>query len=174
MSPAPSSLPSPCADCDTNPGRREFLREIAGIAAGVAGALGIGTVRAAALSVDFTSGLSALGEEVTFPIPTQDGVTVDKAREVILVRYEQSVYAFALSCPHQQTPLRWHEADHVFQCPKHKSTFKPDGGFVEGRATRDMDRYGIRREGDSVVVDLAKVYRDDENRENWIAAVVRL
>ncbi|MGH7498552.1 MAG: ubiquinol-cytochrome c reductase iron-sulfur subunit [Gemmatimonadales bacterium] len=142
--------------------------------AAVAGALEISPVRAAALSVDFASGLPAPGEEVTYAIPAQDGVTIDKDRELILARYQQSVYAFSLSCPHQKTPLRWQEADHHFQCPKHKSRFQPDGVFVDGRATRSMDRYGIRRDADNVMVDLAKLYREDENRENWISAVVRL
>jgi len=167
-------LPTTCSGCDAGPGRREFLREIAAIAAGVAGALSISPVRAAALSVDFASGRSADGEEVIYAIPAQDGVTIDKAREAILVRHEQSVYAFALSCPHQKTPLRWQEAERRFQCPKHKSTFRPDGAFVDGRATRNMDRYGIRRDGDNVLVDLGKFYREDQNRSEWISAVVQL
>ena len=149
-------------DCGAGHDRREFLREVAGIVAAVA------------LPVDFTSGLAGNGEEVTYGIPAQDGVTIDKAREVILARYEQSVYAFGLSCPHQKTSLRWQEAEHRFQCPKHKSTFRPDGAFVDGRATRNMDRYAIRRTGDNVVVDLGKLYREDENRDAWISALVRL
>ena len=149
-------------DCGAGHDRREFLREFAGIVAAVA------------LPVDFASGLPGNGEEVTYAIPAQDGVTIDKAREVILARYEQSVYAFGLSCPHQKTPLRWQEAEHRFQCPKHKSTFRPDGAFVDGRATRNMDRYAIRRAGDNVVVDLGKLYREDENRDAWISALLRL
>jgi len=149
-------------DCGAGHDRREFLREFAGIVAAVA------------LPVDFASGLPGNGEEVTYAIPAQDGVTIDKAREVILARYEQSVYAFGLSCPHQKTPLRWQEAEHRFQCPKHKSTFRPDGAFVDGRATRNMDRYAIRRTGDNVVVDLGKLYREDENRDAWISALLRL
>ena len=174
MSPTPPFPQLPCAGCNPGPDRREFLREIAAIAAGVAGILESSPARAAASSADFSSGLSAPGEEATYAIPPQDEVTIDKAREVILVRYEQSVYAFALSCPHQKTPLRWQETEHRFQCPKHKSTFQPSGIFVEGRATRGMDRYGIRREANNVVVDLGKLYREDENREDWISAVVRL
>ena len=126
------------------------------------------------MPVNFASGLSAPGEELTYPLPAQDGVTIDKDREVMLARYQQSVYAFSLSCPHQKTPLRWQEADHLFQCPKHKSRFQPDGVFVDGRATRGMDRHGISRKGDNVVVDLGKLYKEDENREGWISAVVRL
>lgn len=168
--PAPSSPPTSCAGCDPGPGRREFLRRIAAIAAGVAGALQISPRRAAALSV----GLSARGEEVTYAIPAQDGVTIDKEHEVILVRHQQAAYAFGMSCPHQKTPLRWQEADSRFQCPKHKSRFQPDGIFVDGRATRGMDRYGISRKGDNLVVDLGKLYKEDENREGWLSAVVRL
>jgi nitrite reductase/ring-hydroxylating ferredoxin subunit len=149
-------------DCGAGHDRRKFLREVAGIVAAVA------------LPVDFASGLSGNGEEVTYAIPAQDGVTIDKAREVILARYEQSMYAFGLSCPHQKTPLRWQEAEHRFQCPKHKSTFRPDGAFVDGRATRNLDRYAIRRTADNVVVDLGKLYREDENRDAWISALVRL
>lgn len=165
---------STCHGCDLGPGRREFLRELAAIAAAVAGAMQISPGRAAAWSVDVAAGVSRAGEEVTYPIPALDGVTIDKAHEAILVRHEQSVYAFGLSCPHQKTPLRWQEAERRFQCPKHKSRFQPDGAFVDGRATRNMDRYGIRREAETVVVDLGKLYREDENRESWILAVVKL
>ena len=84
--------------------------------------------------------------------PAEDGVTIDKDHEVILARYQQAVYAFSLSCPHQKTPLRWQAEDHTFRCPKHKSRFQPDGVFVDGRATRSMDRYAIRREGNEVWV----------------------
>jgi nitrite reductase/ring-hydroxylating ferredoxin subunit len=160
--------------CGAGHDRREFLREVAAIVAAVAGALHLGPARAAALSIDFASGLSGEGAEVNYAIPAEDGVTIDKAREVILARYEQSVFAFGLSCPHQKTPLRWQEAEHRFQCPKHKSTFRPDGAFVDGRATRNMDRFSIRRAADNVVVDLGKLYREDENRDAWISAVVRL
>jgi nitrite reductase/ring-hydroxylating ferredoxin subunit len=168
------ALSPTCSGCDADPSRRAFLSDIAAIAAGVAGALQLNPARAAALSVELASARSATGEEVTYAIPAQDGVTIDKAREAILVRHEQSVYAFALSCPHQKTSLRWQEAERRFQCPKHKSTFRPDGAFVDGRATRNMDRYGIRRDGDDVAVDLGKLYREDENRSDWISAVVQL
>jgi nitrite reductase/ring-hydroxylating ferredoxin subunit len=142
----------------TGPDRREFLCGIAALA----------------LPIRFASGLPGWGAEVTYAIPAQDGVTIDKEHEAILVRHQGSVYAFGLSCPHQKTPLRWQEAAHRFQCPKHKSAFQPDGAFIEGRATRNMDRYRIRRDGEKVVVDLAKLYREDENRDEWINAVVRL
>jgi nitrite reductase/ring-hydroxylating ferredoxin subunit len=169
-----SGSPACCSGCDRAGGRRAFLRDLAAIAAGVAAALEIRPERAAALSVGFASGRTASRDGVTYAIPLQDGVTIDKDREVILVRYQQSVYAFSLSCPHQKTPLRWQEDEHHFKCPKHKSRFEPDGTFIDGKATRNMDRYGIQRQANDVVVDLGKLYKEDENRAGWIAAVVRL
>lgn len=142
----------------TGPSRREFLCGIAALA----------------LPIRFESGIAGWGNDVSYPIPAADGATIDKEREVIVVRNEGSVFAFALSCPHQKTPLRWNESARRFQCPKHKSTFQPDGAFIEGRATRNMDRYAIRRDGDKVVVDLGKLYREDQDREGWIGAVVRV
>src|SRR5262249_40645491 len=91
-------------NCDDCRDRRAFLRDIAFITATAAGALGLDPDRAAAWSVEFVTGRSA-GEEVTYPIPAQDGVTIDKDHEVMLARYQQTVYAFGLSCPHQKTPL---------------------------------------------------------------------
>jgi Rieske Fe-S protein len=78
---------------------------------------------------------------------------IDKANQVILVRWQNAVYAFALSCPHQNQALRWDAKETRFQCPKHKSKYQPDGTFISGRATRAMDRYAVRHEGDTIVVE---------------------
>ena len=60
--------------------------------------------------------------------PTRaDGVQIDRAQEVILVRWQSAVYAFNLSCPHQHTALRWNQGDGQFQCPKHHSNTGPTG-----------------------------------------------
>ena len=147
---------------------------MAALVAGIACSLGIAPSRAAGMPVGFASGRPAGMDEAAYPLPPADGATIDKAREVILVRHEGAVYAFSLSCPHQKTPLRWNAAEHRFQCPKHKSRFQPDGTFIDGRATRNMDRYAIRRDADEVRVSLDKLYREDENREAWLAAVVQL
>jgi len=87
-----------------------------------------------------------------------------------------AVYAFALSCPHQNTALKWDERDHGFQCPKHHSKFQPDGAYIpgSGRATRNMDRYAIQMQPSGVTVDLDKVFEEDSDGPQWTAAVVRL
>jgi Rieske Fe-S protein len=137
-------------------------------------ALGVAPGRGYALTVNFASALRAAGEEAVYPIPSQDGATIDKEHKVTVVRHQDRVYAFALWCPHQRTALRWEEAERRFRCPKHKSTFQPDGAFVSGRATRALDRHALRRDGDTVVVDLSAVFREDQDLERWSQAVVQL
>ncbi|HTD70459.1 MAG TPA: Rieske 2Fe-2S domain-containing protein, partial [Gemmatimonadales bacterium] len=77
-------------------------------------------------------------------------------------------------CPHQNTALKWLRDEGRFQCPKHKSRYQPDGVFISGRATRNMDRLAVRREGDTIVVNVDKLYRSDQNAADWAAAVVAL
>ena len=65
-----------------------------------------------------------------------------------------------------------HEETWRFQCPRHESKYRPDGAFVEGRATRNMDRFPLRRAGDNVVVDLTRLLRSDQQAQDWTAATV--
>ena len=103
-----------------------------------------------------------------------DGATIDKKEQVILVRFQGVVYAFNLSCPHQNTALKWDAADQRFQCPKHKSKYQPDGTFISGRATRGMDRLAIRRDGETVVVNVDVMFEQDKDPAGWTAARVTL
>ncbi len=136
-------------------------------------ALGVPNRVAAALPIAAVSGTRrGSGGGVTYPIPPADGVSIDKTNEVILVRHAGAVYAFALSCPHQNTALRWNADEGRFQCPKHKSRYQPDGTFISGRATRNMDRLPIRREGGTVIVDAERIFESDKDQAGWTAAVV--
>jgi Rieske Fe-S protein len=152
--------------------RREFLKDGALILAGIVASLGGLPGRAAALAVRVAGPLSRTGQDVTYPIPAADGAQIDRDNDVILVRFQQKVYAFNLSCPHQNTALRWQPEDGQFQCPKHHSRYRPDGAFISGRATRGMDRFGLRRDGANVVVNLTQFYRQDRELAQWEAAVV--
>lgn len=158
-----------CVGCAVRD-RREFLR-----AAGAALlAIGLAPAAARALGVSATAPLARRGNKLSYPLPQADGATIDKENAVILVRHAGAAYAFALSCPHQNTALRWLPDDGRFQCPKHKSQYEPDGTFISGRATRGMDRYAISRVGDAISVDLDVLYQEDENKAAWNAAVIRL
>ena len=167
--PKTGMMDDPCAGCG---GRREFLRDAAGLAAALMLSLGAGRAAAQPMALRAVRALAVRGGTATYPIPTQDGATIDRDNEVIVARWSGRVYAFALSCPHQRTMLRWQEGEHRFQCPKHHSRYTPDGTFISGRATRGMDRYSLRREGGTVVVDLAALHRQDQDRAGWDGAFV--
>ncbi|AHG89901.1 Rieske [2Fe-2S] iron-sulfur domain-containing protein [Gemmatirosa kalamazoonensis] len=162
-----------CGGCALDPDRRAFLRTSA--AAVAAALLGLGARRADALApLAFTRARARRGPARMYGIPAKDGASIDRDNEVILVRWQNAVYAFALSCPHQNTALRWLEADQRFQCPKHKSKYRPDGSFIEGRATRGMDRYSIKRDAMGIAVDLDTLHEEDKDPAGWAAAVVKI
>jgi Rieske Fe-S protein len=152
-------------------GRRDFIHD-GGCLLLTLTALGL-SPEAAAGPVLVAVG-SGSGSERRYPIPAADGVSIDHGPQVILVRASGKVFAFALSCPHQNAAVKWVAKDHRFQCTKHDSQYQPDGTYTTGHTTRNLDRFPIRRDGDSVVVSLDAVFRSDQNRAGWDAAVVTL
>ena len=152
--------------------RRSFLQSTAGFGLSV-GLFGIASARIDALPVFTTEAIQAAGER-RYPIPAADSVNVDRTAQLIVVRLESHIYVFALSCPHQNNALKWVPKDHRFQCTKHDSQYQPDGVHTSGRATRNMDRYVIRRDGDSVVVDLHRWVQSDKDPAGWAAAAIAL
>ena len=154
------------------PDRREFLTRATTAVAAIMAGLAASPREAAALPLSLGRALLVRGDEITYPLPTADGTTIDQDNEVILVRWKNAVYAFNLSCPHQNTALRWLQADGRFQCPKHKSKYQPDGTFMSGRATRNMDRFAVRKEAGKLVVNVAKLYESDKQRVLWDEAQV--
>jgi nitrite reductase/ring-hydroxylating ferredoxin subunit len=144
-----------CTDC---PSRRDFLQIVA--------ALGL-----AALPVLFVDGVEAAGAQ-KYPFPAADSVTIDRKQQVIIVRAQGHVYAFNLSCPHENTALKWLPKDNRFQCPKHQSQVPAERHVRAGRATRNMDRLAIRREGNDLYVDLSHIIKSDTDRPAWDAATI--
>lgn len=162
---------SDCSQCPTSD-RRQFLRDATAALGAVMLALSATPREAAALPMSLGRALHTSGSELTYPIPADDGATIDRENEVILVRWKGSVYAFNLSCPHQNTALRWAGDEDVFRCPKHKSKYQPDGTFVSGRATRNMDRFAIKKNGKNVVVNVDQLFRNDKQAADWASAKV--
>jgi len=163
-----------CGDCSRT-SRRGFLGQVSGVAIVAALASELGIADAAALSLgEVTGGTQPNSDARTYPVPAADGATIDRDAQVILVRQQNRVFAFALACPHENTALRWRQQDGRFQCPRHESKYQPDGTFISGRATRNMDRFAVRREGDSIVVDLNQWFRSDQQAAQWAAAMVTL
>lgn len=166
----------PTADaCTACTSRRAFLRETASVLAafGVLGDLDAPEPGGPWRALEALAPRGA-GSSIRYPIPPSDGVSIDKKNEVILCRSGLEVYAFALSCPHQNTALRARPKNTGFQCPKHGSRYQPDGTFISGRATRNMDRLPISRDGDVLVVDADVLFESDKDPARWAAALVRL
>jgi len=151
--------------------RREFI-QTAGCFAGALAALGI--------SRDVLAGPVALiegsqsGDTRAYPMPAADGVTIDKAAQVILVRSNGHVFAFALSCPHQEAAVKWVPQHNQFECTKHDSHYQADGTHTSGRATRNLDRFPITKDGATLRVDIAHVFQSDKDAAGWNAATVTI
>lgn len=163
-----------CSACDgevSRSTRRTFLREGALAVALIAGGR---LPLSAAAAVREADAAVRIGGRLLYDVPSADGATVDREHQVIVVRWEGRLYAFWLSCPHQRTALRWDQGDARFQCPKHRSKYAPDGLYLEGRATRSMDRYAVALVQGRLEVDTAVLHREDENPGEWTAAFVSL
>ena len=161
-----------CTGCPIE--RRVFLRDAGITAAAVLAALGVPASTARALPARPVRALASRGSERAYAIPSTDGVAIDKEESVIVARVQNTAYAFSLACPHQNTALRWDDGEKRFQCPKHHSRYEPDGTFIEGRATRSMDRFAVRVDAARLMVDLDRLYREDEDPALWKAAFVKL
>jgi Rieske Fe-S protein len=166
-----------CGSCILQRTRRDFVRDSIAIAIGAIAAIGgarpVGAVTTAWVE-GRTSSERAGSSMVSYPVPVSNGVSIDRKNEVVLTRWNNVVYAFSLSCPHQKTALRWIEGDTRFQCPKHKSKYQPDGTFISGKATRGMDRYSLHRDGSTIVVDTSSLHKQDADPTGWAAAMVKL
>jgi len=175
MTPDPNHNEDCTGACSLPASRRHFLRQSFLTVAAALVAVGMPDSAAFAMPLEFTEG-ERRSDTVTYAIPAADGAQIDKKNEVILVRWQGAVYAFNLSCPHQNTVLKWDDKGKAFNCPKHHSKFKPDGVYVEdsGRATRNMDRFAVARDGVNVSVDLEKLYEADKDEAEWTAALVKV
>ena len=167
-----SDLPHDRSACDLCLSRRGFLGQAVALPAALAALVH----PAGATPANAEGGLrpiaavSSEGQAHRYPIPAADGVSFDQANQIILVRRDGHVMAFNLARPRWDTALRWPRQDGRCQCPRHESKYRPDGTFIEGRATRNMDRLPIRRDGHEVVVDLGRMIRSDEEPDAWAAA----
>jgi nitrite reductase/ring-hydroxylating ferredoxin subunit len=165
--------PSECDGCALID-RRNFLKDAGAWAAAILVALGMSADRAFAEPIELVASNGGGREDKSWTLPAKDGTQIDKQNEAIIVRWQGKVFVFALSCPHQNTALRWSGKDNQFECPKHHSRFEPDGEYVKdsGRATRGLDRFAVRKDGNNVVANLDKLYQEDDDEAAWKVAFV--
>jgi nitrite reductase/ring-hydroxylating ferredoxin subunit len=150
--------------------RREFLGYSRCVVMGVA-AFGLPTNDLAALPIGLIDGRGDRAER-RYLIPAADSVNIDHAAQVIVVRAAGHAYAFNLACPHEHAAVKWVANDHRFQCTKHDSRYQADGVHIAGRATRNMDRFSVGRDGEELVVDVNHWFRSDLDPAGWAAAMI--
>jgi nitrite reductase/ring-hydroxylating ferredoxin subunit len=115
------------------------------------------------------------GKLLTYAVPGRDGALIDAANGVILARMKNTVYAMSIACPHRAvTSLEWLPDEKEFHCPKHDAHFQPDGALIDGRPDRGMDRYAVRRSGQTIVVDTASLLEQNADRAAWDGALVKV
>ena len=163
-----------CAACAGADDRRDFLKRAAALVAGALAGMAGGASPPAALAVTLGSPLGSSGADLTYPIPTADGATVDRDNAVIIVRFQGKMFAFNLSCPHENAAVRWKPAVSRFECSRHDSRYDLAGVYTSGRATRNMDRFAVKRSGDTVVVDVSRLIQSDTQKAQWEAAAITL
>jgi nitrite reductase/ring-hydroxylating ferredoxin subunit len=158
---------------DSTRSRREFLRSSGGCALATISACALAGAHLGALPIRTVAGVTS-GQERQYDVPGIDSVNIDHVAQTILVRYQGHVFGMSLGCPHEHAAVRWVEKDHRFQCTKHDSRYQEDGVHISGRATRNLDRFGIRRSGDRVVLELERVFQSDTDPAGWANAVIAL
>jgi Rieske Fe-S protein len=163
-----------CAACSEADDRRDFLKRAARLVSGALVGMAGSNWPASALTVTLGQPIGASGADLTYPVPAADGATVDRDNGVIVVRFQGKVFAFNLSCPHENAAVRWKPAVHRFECSRHDSRYEPTGIYTSGRATRNMDRFALKRNGDTIVVDVSRLIQSDAQRAQWEAAAVTL
>ena len=153
--------------------RGRFLRN-----AGLAALAGLGGAAlfadpAFAQSVGAIAPAQSRGKLLTYALPAREGALIDAGNGVILARVKNAVYAMSIACPHRSvTTLEWLPDEKAFHCPKHDAHFQPDGELIDGRPNRGMDRFAVRRAGQTIVVDTGTLLQEDTSRTAWNEAAV--
>jgi Rieske Fe-S protein len=163
-----------CADCAGGNDRRFFLKRTAALVSGALVGMAGSASPTAALAVTLGSPIGASGADLTYPVPAADGAMVDRDNGIIIVRFQGKVFAFNLSCPHENAAVRWKPAVNRFECSRHDSRYDPGGTYTSGRATRNMDRFALKRSGDTIVVDVSRLIQSDTQKAQWEGAAVTL
>ena len=63
-----------------------------------------------------------------------------------------SVFAVNSRCTHRGCTVDWNQDSQEILCPCHGSTFKPDGQTLKGPASKPLERFEAKIEGNAVLV----------------------
>lgn len=100
-------------------------------------------------------------------LPVGSVIEPVEAPTLAVIRLEDGIAALSRTCTHLGCLTRWSEADRMFKCPCHGSTFRPNGTTLAGPAPRALERVAVRIEDGQVVADPDKRFRRE--RGEWAA-----
>jgi nitrite reductase/ring-hydroxylating ferredoxin subunit len=153
--------------------RGSFLRSAGLAALASVGGVALFADPAFAQPIGSVAPSQSRGRVFTYAVPSKEGALIDAANGVILARVKNAVYAMSIACPHRAvTALEWMPDEREFHCPKHDAHFQPSGELIDGRPDRGMDRFAVRRSGQTIVVDTASLLQQDADRNAWNGAAV--
>jgi cytochrome b6-f complex iron-sulfur subunit len=138
------------------PTRRQFLRngwKIGGTLLGVAA--GWTTYESLRPLTSAASGATIkVGTVASFKA---ESATYISAGRLFIANTGSRIFAISQKCPHLGCRVPFCESSGRFECPCHGSKYDLGGEWIEGPAPRGMDRYLLKLEGDTVVVDTSKL-----------------
>jgi menaquinol-cytochrome c reductase iron-sulfur subunit len=103
-------------------------------------------------------------EQMVFRRNRTDGwkITSEKASAWVVKMSQKDVIAFVPQCPHLGCGYHWDVQNQEFLCPCHASRFSIEGDVMGGPATRSLDRYEVKIEGDRLL--LGSAYKPKDRR----------
>lgn len=100
--------------------------------------------------------------ELVFQRSSIDGwkATGEKCSTWVTRRPDAGFVAFSPHCTHLGCAYHWDDSSNVFVCPCHNSRFSINGDVIAGPASRPLDRYEVKVEGNRLLIgDLARTER---------------
>lgn len=91
-------------------------------------------------------------QEITFRRNRTDGWKIHSETETAWLSKttDNQLIAFSPWCTHLGCAYRWEQNRKEFSCPCHGSRFSKDGAVIAGPATRPLDRYEVKLEGNRI------------------------
>jgi menaquinol-cytochrome c reductase iron-sulfur subunit len=92
--------------------------------------------------------------EMAFRRNRVDGwkILSEKSTAWVVKQPDNQIVAFGPQCTHLGCAYHWEDAKDQFVCPCHSSLFSADGKVVSGPASRSLDRYETRVQGNKLLI----------------------
>lgn len=94
----------------------------------------------------------------TDSLPRQEGLPIWFREAFAWLTYpEDGLLALDGRCVYDRIRVRWNSTNDRFECPACGSKFWVDGVFIEGPASRDLDRFHTSVTGETLIVDTTRI-----------------